>query len=133
MHYNDTIMRAMAPQIASLMIVYSTVYSRRRSKKLSKLRVTGGEFTGDRLILRKKRAVTRKMFPFDDVIMQATLLFLYTVNSHGLQIIIPNSRAMENGSQQPLFPLALHVYLNSSLPPPPPPPLSPRTRWPPFP
>ena len=32
---------AMASQITSLTIVYSTVYSRRRSKKTSKLRVTG--------------------------------------------------------------------------------------------
>ena len=40
-HYNDVIMSAMASQITSLTIVYSTVYSRRRSKKTSKLRVTG--------------------------------------------------------------------------------------------
>ena len=39
-HYNDVIMRAMASQITSLTIVYSTVYSRRRSKKTSKLRIT---------------------------------------------------------------------------------------------
>ena len=32
-HYNDVIMGAMASQITSLTIVYSTVYSRRRSKK----------------------------------------------------------------------------------------------------
>ena len=40
-HYNDVIMSAMTSQITSLTIVYSTVYSRRRSKKTSKLRVTG--------------------------------------------------------------------------------------------
>ena len=40
-HYNDVIMSAMASQITSLTIVDSTVYSRRRSKKTSKLRVTG--------------------------------------------------------------------------------------------
>ena len=40
-HYNDVIMGAMASQITSLTIGYSTVYSRRRSKKTSKLRVTG--------------------------------------------------------------------------------------------
>ena len=39
-HYNDVIMSAMASQITSPTIVYSTVYSRRRSKKTSKLRVT---------------------------------------------------------------------------------------------
>ena len=40
-HYNDVKMRALASQITSLTIVYSKVYSRRRSKKTSKLRVTG--------------------------------------------------------------------------------------------
>ena len=40
-HYNDVIMPAMASQITSLTIVYSTVYSRRRSKKTSTVRVTG--------------------------------------------------------------------------------------------
>ena len=34
-------MSAMASQITSLMIVYSTVYSRRRSNKTSNLRATG--------------------------------------------------------------------------------------------
>ena len=40
-HYNDVIMSAMATQITSLSIVYSTVYSRHRWKKTSKVRVTG--------------------------------------------------------------------------------------------
>ena len=40
-HYNDVIMNAMASQITSLTIVYSAVYSRCRSKKTPKLRVTG--------------------------------------------------------------------------------------------
>ena len=41
-HYNDVIMCAIASQITSLTIVYSIVYSdRRRSKKTSKLCVTG--------------------------------------------------------------------------------------------
>ena len=40
-HYDDVIMSAMASQIANLANVYSTVYSRRRSKKTSKLCVTG--------------------------------------------------------------------------------------------
>ena len=40
-HYNDVIMSSMASQITSLTSVHSTVYSRCRSKKTSKLRVTG--------------------------------------------------------------------------------------------
>ena len=55
--YNDVIMSMMATQITSLTIVYSSVYSRCRSKKTSKLRVTGlcegnspmtGEFSAQR-------------------------------------------------------------------------------------
>ena len=40
-HYNDVITSTMASQITSLTLVYSTVYSRGRLKKTSKLRVTG--------------------------------------------------------------------------------------------
>ena len=40
-HYSDIIMGAMASQITSLTIVYSTICSVRRSTKASKLRVTG--------------------------------------------------------------------------------------------
>ena len=76
-HYCDLIMSAMASQITSLTIVYSTFYSDadQRSKKTSKLCVTGlcagnspvtGEFP-------HKWPVTRKMFPFDDVIMSSPI------------------------------------------------------------
>ena len=41
LHYNDGIMNAMASQITSFAIVYWTVYSRRWSRKTSKLRITG--------------------------------------------------------------------------------------------
>ena len=40
-HFNYVIMSAMAPQITSFTIVYSTVLFRVRSRKTSKLRVTG--------------------------------------------------------------------------------------------
>ena len=73
-HYCDVIVGTMASQITSLVIVclLSRLF-RRRSKKTSKLRVTGlcagkspetGEFP-------HKWSVTRKMFQFDDVIMMA--------------------------------------------------------------
>ena len=70
-HYNDVKMSVMASQITSLTIVYSTVYSRRGSKKTSKLRVTGlcagnSPVTGE---IPRKGPVTRKMFPFDGAIM----------------------------------------------------------------
>ena len=69
-HYSDVIMGGMASQITSLTIVCRIF--RRRSKKTSKLRVTGlcagnspvtSEFPA-------QRASKRKMFPFDDVIMK---------------------------------------------------------------
>ena len=56
-HYNEVIMSAMASQITSPMIVHSTIYTMRKSKKPSKLRVTGlcagnslvtGEFSAQR-------------------------------------------------------------------------------------
>ena len=56
-HYNDVIMSAMASQITSLTIVYSTVHSGADKKNPSKLSVTGllwGEFTGDLRIPRTK-------------------------------------------------------------------------------
>ena len=69
-YYNDVIMGTMASQITSLTIVYSTVYSRRKSKKHQSS--TSMAFV--RGIHRwpvnspHKGPVTRIMFPFDDVI-----------------------------------------------------------------
>ena len=67
-HYNDVIMDAMVSQITSLTIVYSTVYSRYRSKKTSKLRVTG---------LCAGNSPLTSMFSFDDVIMLSHCRTLY--------------------------------------------------------
>ena len=52
--------------------VYSTDYTRRRSKKTSKLRVAGLCEGNSPATVNSphKRPVTRKMFPFDDVIMK---------------------------------------------------------------
>ena len=70
-HYSDVIMGSLATPITSLTLIHSTVYSTRRSKKASKLRVTGlcagtstetGEFPS-------QMPVSQKMFPFDDAIM----------------------------------------------------------------
>ena len=73
-HYNDIIMSALAYQITSITIVYSTVYSgtdqRKHQSSVSLAFVRG--------IHRwpvnspHKWPVTRKMFPFDDVIMYET-------------------------------------------------------------
>ena len=71
-HYNDVIMSVLSSQIISLAIVYSTVYSRQRSNKTSKLSVT--DFCeGNSLVTSEfpphKGPVPRKMFPFDDILM----------------------------------------------------------------
>ena len=70
-HYNEVIRSAMASQITSLTIVYSIVYSGadQRKHQSSASLAFCGEFTGDRWIPRKKWPVTRKMFPYDDVII----------------------------------------------------------------
>ena len=72
-HYNDVIMSAMGYQIISLTIVYSTVYSRRRSKKHQ----SSASLAYVRGIHRwpvnspHKGPVPRNFFSFDDVIMPA--------------------------------------------------------------
>ena len=66
-HYIDVIMTTMASQIGRLL----NRLFRRRSKKTSKLHVTGlfaGNSPGP-VNSPHKGTVTRKMFPFDDVIM----------------------------------------------------------------
>ena len=67
-HYTDVIMGAMASQITSLKIVYSTVYSDQR-KHQSSASLAFVRWPVDSL---HKWPVTRKMFPFDDVIMNKT-------------------------------------------------------------
>ena len=73
-HHSDVIMGTMASQTTSLTIVYNNRLERRRSKKTSKLRVTGLCAGIHRWPVNSphKGPVTRKMFPFDDVIMITT-------------------------------------------------------------
>ena len=82
-HYNDVIMGAIASQITSLTIVYSTVYSnadqRKRQSSASQAFVRGTH-RGPMNSLHKG-PVTRKMFPFDDVIMTQDL-YLLSVATH---------------------------------------------------
>ena len=80
-HYDDVIMSAIASQITSLTIVYSTVYSGADQRK--------HESSGSQAFVRwihrgpvnspHKWPVTRKMFPFDDVIMFSHWLRPYSV------------------------------------------------------
>ena len=73
-HYDDVIMSTIASQITSLTIVYSTIYSGAdQSKHQSSAslafvwRIHRGPVNSPH-----KWPVTRKMFPFDDVIMRTT-------------------------------------------------------------
>ena len=74
-HYDDVIMGATASQIASLTIVYSTVYSdadQRKHQSSTSLAFVRGIHRGT-VNSPHKWPVTRKMFPFDDVIMHNKL------------------------------------------------------------
>ena len=71
MHYDDIIMGAMASQITNLTIVYSTIYSdadQRKHQSSASLAFVLGIHRGP-VNSPHKWPVTRKMFPFDDVIM----------------------------------------------------------------
>ena len=70
-HYNDVIMNTMTSQITSLTIVYSTVYKgadQKNHQSSASLAFVWGIHRGP-VKSPHKGPVTRKMFPFDDVIM----------------------------------------------------------------
>ena len=71
LHYNDVIMGAMASQITSLAIVYSTVYSGANPRKQQSSASLAFVWGIHRWPMNSphKWPVTRKVFPFDDVIM----------------------------------------------------------------
>ena len=70
-HYNDVIMSTMAPRVTSLTIVYSTVYSGVDQRKLQNSASLAFVRGIHRWPVNSPHIgpVTRKMFPFDDVIM----------------------------------------------------------------
>ena len=70
-HYDDVIMSTIASQITSLTIVYSTIYSgadQSKDQSSASLAFVWGIHRGP-VNSPHKCPVTRKMFPFDDVIM----------------------------------------------------------------
>ena len=71
-HYNDVIMSMIASQTTSLTFVYSTVYSgadQRKHQSSASLAFVWGIHRGP-VNSPHKWPVTRKMFPFNDVIMR---------------------------------------------------------------
>ena len=80
-HYTDVIIGTIASQITSLTIVYSSVYSdadQRKNQSSASLAFVRGLHRRP-VNSSHKRPVTRKMFPFDDVIMIIYFLQLPTV------------------------------------------------------
>ena len=84
-HYNDVIMTTVASQITSLTIVYSAVYSDAEQRKHQ----SSASLAFVRVNSPHKWPVTRKMFPFDDVIMsplnerwQCSLIYSEYCHSH---------------------------------------------------
>ena len=76
LHYDDVTMGAMAAQITSLAIVYSTFFSgadQSKHQSSASLAIVWGIHRGP-VNSPHKWPVTRKMFPFDDVIMVCGLL-----------------------------------------------------------
>ena len=83
-HYDDVIMGAIASQITCLTIVYSTVYSgadQRKHQSSASLAYVRGINWGP-VNSPHKWPVTRKMFPFDDVIMNLFYFNMIAVESH---------------------------------------------------
>ena len=80
-HYDDVIMTMLASQITSLTVVYSIVYSgvNQRKHQSSASLAFVREIHRGPVNFPHKWPVTRKMFPFDDVIM----IFVGLVHSKG--------------------------------------------------
>ena len=68
-HYDDVIMTTIASQFTSLTVVYSTVYSDADQRKHQSSASLAFVWNSPH-----KWPVTRKMFPFDDVIMSTALI-----------------------------------------------------------
>ena len=92
LHYNDVIMGTIASQITSLTIVYSIVYSdadQRKHQSSASLAFVRG-IHGWPLKSPHKWPVTRKMSPFNDVIMTLTQVItsltapIHYLNKNGL-------------------------------------------------
>ena len=101
-------MGAMAPQITSLTIVYSTVYSgvdKIKHQSSASLAFCAGNspVTGE---FPYKRPVTRKMFPFDDIMNQMSLSS--TVFCTRIWLFAHLSKDMS------LYVLHLHISANTS-------------------
>ena len=120
-HYDDVIMGAIASLITSLTIVYSTVYSgadQSKHQSSTSLAFVWGIHRGP-MNSPHKWPVTRKMFPFDDVIMSSyrgqtclkernawhigTCIFRYIYSNIGTQYSQFMEKRWYTGIQFPIF------------------------------
>ena len=86
-HYNDVMRGTIASQITSIAIVYSTVYSdadQRKHQSSASLAFMRGIHRGA-VNSPHKWPVTRKMFPFDDVIMHTYAFHKHTRLEHHMK------------------------------------------------
>ena len=93
LHYDDVIMGAMASQITSLTIVYSTVYSdadQRKHQSSASLAFVRGIHLGP-VNSPHKWPGTQKMFPFDDVIMAIVMAASLTQGRSGKYHLVTGS------------------------------------------
>ena len=87
-HYSDVIMGAIASQITSITIVYSTIYSsvdQRKHQSSASLAFVQGIHWWP-VNFPHKWPVTRKMFPFDDVIIISHTPWIYSKHNHNQTI-----------------------------------------------
>ena len=97
-HYGDVIMSAIASQITSLMIVYSTVYSgadQRKHQSSASLVFVRGIHRWP-VNSPHKGPVTRNMFPLDDVVICDAYLF-WCILRFGCQFHIPYYPYLDRG------------------------------------
>ena len=86
-HYDDVIMTMLASQITSLAVVYSIVYSgvNQRKHQSSASLAFVREIHRGPVNFPHKWPVTRKMFPFDDVIMNRSLPVVFVMMAHSIR------------------------------------------------
>ena len=111
LHYSDVRMGAIASQITSLTIVYSTVYSgadQRKHQSSASLSFVRGIHRRP-VISPHKWPVTRKMLPFDDVIVEIILHRATAILFHGW--LIPTKAVYQNWYSMEWYSLEFSVRI----------------------
>ena len=106
-HYDDVIMTMLASQITSLTVVYSIVYSgvNQRKHQSSASLAFVREIHWGPVNFPHKWPVTRKMFPFDDVIMVSSW---YVQETHDLLVCDHMKQSIRQKQTQSMFLAFLH-------------------------